>query len=89
MTTPRETRIVYFAWVRERLGLDEERLALPETVVTAGDLVGWLAGRDEVHARAFEAPEAIRVAVDHCHIDHDEPIGSPAEIALFPPMTGG
>lgn len=81
--------IRYFAWVRERIGLAEERLALPETVVTAGDLVGWLSGRGEAYAFAFEAPETIRVAVDQLHIEQDEPIGDAREIALFPPMTGG
>lgn len=85
----RRVRIRYFAWVRERVGVAEEELVLPATVATAGDLVGWLAGRDEAHADALAAPEAIRVAVDHCHVDHDEPIGAAGEIALFPPMTGG
>ena len=81
--------IRYFAWVRERVGLAEERLTLPETVVTAGDLVGWLAGRGDSYAHAFETPGSIRVAVDQLHIEQDEPIGRPREIALFPPMTGG
>ncbi len=81
--------IRYFAWVRERIGLSEERLTLPATVVTAGDLVGWLAERGEAYADAFEARDTIRVAVDQLHIEQDEPIGQPHEIALFPPMTGG
>ena len=51
--------------------------------------VGWLAGRGESYAHAFEAPGTIRVAVDQLHVDEDEPIGQPHEIALFPPMTGG
>lgn len=82
-------RLLYFAWVRERIGLPEEVVALPSTVVTVGDLVGWLAGRGEGYAHAFERPETIRVAVDHTHAPHDEPIGDAREIALFPPMTGG
>ncbi|MCM5557748.1 molybdopterin converting factor subunit 1 [Pleomorphomonas sp. JP5] len=81
--------IRYFAWVRERIGLSEERLALPETVKTAGDLVRWLSERGEAYAFAFEAPETIRVAVDQLHIEQDEPLGNAREIALFPPMTGG
>ena len=81
--------IRYFAWVRERIGLSEERLALPETVVTAGDLVRWLSDRGEAYAYAFETPGTIRVAVDQLHIEQDEPIGDAREIALFPPMTGG
>ena len=81
--------IRYFAWVRERIGLAEERLALPDTVVTAGDLVRWLSERGDGYAFAFETPETIRVAVDQLHVEQDEPIGKPQEIALFPPMTGG
>lgn len=81
--------IRYFAWVRERIGLAEERLTLPETVVTAGDLVGWLSERGEAYAYAFEARDTIRVAVDQLHIEQNEPLGAAREIALFPPMTGG
>lgn len=81
--------IRYFAWVRERVGLGEERLMLPETVLTAGDLVAWLAGRDEAHGHALEAGSSIRVAADQMHVDHDESIAGARELALFPPMTGG
>lgn len=81
--------IRYFAWVRERIGLAEEPLTLPESVVTGGDLVRWLSGRGETYAFAFETPDTIRVAVDQLHIEQDEPIGDAREIALFPPMTGG
>lgn len=82
-------RIVYFAWVRERVGVPEETVTPPETVRTAGDLIAWLAGLGEGHAHALEAPDSIRVAVDRTHVDHDEPIAGAREIALFPPMTGG
>jgi sulfur-carrier protein len=81
--------IRYFAWVRERIGLAEEQLTLPESVVTGGDLVRWLAERGEAYAFAFETPDTIRVAVDQLHIEQDEPIGEVRQIALFPPMTGG
>lgn len=85
----RDIRLVYFAWVRERIGLADEHVTLPAEVRTAGDLIVWLSGRDEVYAYALEAASTIRVAVDQMHIDHDEPIGAAREIALFPPMTGG
>lgn len=84
-----EIRLVYFAWVRERIGLAEERLTLPEAVKTAGDLVGWLAGRGDNYAYALESAATIRVAADQEHVDHDESIVGAREIALFPPMTGG
>jgi len=82
-------KLVYFAWVRERIGKAEERLELPADIVTAGDLVLWLAGRDEAHAHALQSPATIRVAVDQMHVTHAAPIAGAREIALFPPMTGG
>ena len=88
-TTGQEVRLVYFAWVRERIGLSDENVCLPGNVRTAGDLIAWLTDRDEIYAYALESPTTIRVAVDQMHIDHDEPIGAAREIALFPPMTGG
>lgn len=85
----REVHLVYFAWVRERVGLSDERLNLPDHVCTAGDMIAWLSGRGENYAYALESPSTIRVAVDQLHIEHDEPLGAAREIALFPPMTGG
>jgi len=82
-------RVLYFAWVRERIGLAEEELAPPAEVGTAGQLVAWLAGRGENYAHAFERPETIRVAIDRVHVPATAPIAGAREIALFPPMTGG
>jgi molybdopterin synthase sulfur carrier subunit len=84
-----EVRLVYFAWVRDRIGIPEETLSPPAEVTTAGDLIGWLAGRGEGYAHALAVPSTIRVAVDRMHVGHDEPIAGAREIALFPPMTGG
>ncbi len=82
-------RLVYFAWVRERVGVADETVELPAEVATVGDLVGWLATRSENYAYALETPSAIRVALDKMHVGHDEPLAGAREIALFPPMTGG
>ena len=82
-------RIVYFAWVRERVGLDAEDVALPAGIVTVADLLGWLRGRGENYAAALQAPEIVRVAIDQQHADHSEPLGHAKEVAIFPPMTGG
>lgn len=81
--------IAYFAWVRERMGLAAERVTLPPAVVTVGDLVRWLAARDERGARAFAEPQRIRAAVDGEMTAPDALIGGAGEIALFPPVTGG
>ncbi len=82
-------RLVYFAWVRERIGKGEEDLELPAEVVTAGDLIEHLRGLGEEYENALQFPTAIRVAVNQEHVDHDEPIAGAREIGLFPPMTGG
>ena len=82
-------KLVYFAWVRERIGLAEEEVSLPPEVTTAGDLVAWLASRGENYAYALERPEVIRVARDKVHVSADAPLAGAREVALFPPMTGG
>ena len=72
------------------MGTGEEEVEIPAEVTTTGDLIRWLAGRDEVFGEAFRHPEVIRVAVDQKHaVDPKTPIEGAREIALFPPMTGG
>jgi molybdopterin synthase sulfur carrier subunit len=83
------TKILYFAWVRERVGKPEEELEVPASVTTVGDLMGWLAGRGEEYAYAFENPKVIRAALDRTHVRPDAAIAGAREIAFFPPMTGG
>lgn len=83
------TKIVYFAWVRERIGFGEEEVDLPANVVTGDDLMNWLKTRGENYELALEHSEAIRIAVNQEHIHHSETLGEAQEIALFPPMTGG
>jgi sulfur-carrier protein len=82
-------QLVYFAWVRERIGKGEETLDLPATVKTAGDLVAHLATLGDEYAEALRFPNAIRVAVNQEHVEHDEVISGAREIGIFPPMTGG
>jgi sulfur-carrier protein len=83
------TKLVYFAWVRERIGKPEENVSLPAGIETVADLLSWLRGRGEEYESAFLRPEVIRVAIDKEHVGHGEPIAGAREIALFPPMTGG
>ncbi len=83
-------KLVYFAWVRERVGMAEEQVDLPADVERVGDLLDWLKGRGEEFASAFEHADVIRVALDHQHEpDRDAPLAGVREVALFPPMTGG
>jgi molybdopterin synthase sulfur carrier subunit len=79
--------VLYFAWVRERIGLPKERI---ETgAATVAELVEELRGREERYALAFSDLAALRVAVDQELTDFDAPIAGAREIAFFPPMTGG
>ena len=82
-------KLIYFAWVRERIGRSEEEVALPPDVATVADLLRWLKARGEGYEHALQHPEVIRVAIDQEHVDHRETITGASEIALFPPMTGG
>ena len=83
-------KLVYFAWVRERLGRDEEDVDLPDGTDTVGELIAWLKQRDEQFSDVFEHSEIIQVAVDKKLVrDRSTSITNANEIALFPPMTGG
>ncbi|HRK23570.1 MAG TPA: molybdopterin converting factor subunit 1 [Beijerinckiaceae bacterium] len=82
-------KLVYFAWVRERIGLSEEEVELPADVRTVADLLAWQQRRGERYAHAFEKAPFIRVALDRSHARADQPVTGAREIAFFPPMTGG
>ncbi len=82
-------KLVYFAWVRERVGKAEEEVAPPASVATVAQLMQWLGGRGEEYAHAFEHPKVIRAAIDKSHARPDATIAGAREIAFFPPMTGG
>lgn len=82
-------KLVYFAWVRERIGKPQEEVDLPADVETVADLLSWLRTRGEEYEHALQYPKVIRVAIDQEHVEHGEKIAGAREIALFPPMTGG
>ena len=82
-------KILYFAWIRERVGKTEEEIELPASVQTVADLVKWLASRGEEYAYAFENQKVVRAALDRVHVRPDTKLSGAREIALFPPMTGG
>jgi molybdopterin synthase sulfur carrier subunit len=82
-------RLVYFAWVRERVGKTEEEVVPPASVATVAQLMQWLRGRGEEYAHAFDNPKVIRAAIDKSHARPDAAIAGAREIAFFPPMTGG
>ena len=82
-------KVLYFAWMRERIGKPEEEIEPPVGISTVRDLMQWLAGRGEEYAYAFENPKIIRAAIDRAHVRPETAIGGAKEIAFFPPMTGG
>ena len=79
--------VLYFAWVRERIGIPRERVATD--AATVADLVDELKRREERYQAAFADLSALRVAVDQELTDFDAPIRNAREVAFFPPMTGG
>jgi sulfur-carrier protein len=82
-------KVLYFAWIRERIGKPEEDIELPVSVATVGDLMNWLKKRGEEYAYAFDNPKVVRAAIDKVHVEPAAKIASAREIAFFPPMTGG
>ena len=83
------TRVLYFAWMRERMGRSEEDLPLPPGVATVGQLVGWLRARDAAGSAAFAHAGVVRAAVNQEFAAPDAPVGDADEVAFFPPVTGG
>jgi molybdopterin synthase sulfur carrier subunit len=81
--------VLYFAWIRAKIGKGREQVAPPATVVTVADLIGWLADRGGGYAEAFADRACIRAAIDQEFVEPDAPLRSGAEVAFFPPVTGG
>ncbi len=81
--------VLYFAWVRDRVGTDAETLALPAGVTTLGALLTHLASLSPRHANALARPELLRAAVNQLFARPETPIAPGDEIAIFPPLTGG
>ena len=81
--------MLYFAWVREAIGIRGERVDPPADVVTVAALIDWLAGGSEGHARAFVDRSRLRAALDQEFAPFDAPLGTAREVAIFPPVTGG
>jgi molybdopterin synthase sulfur carrier subunit len=81
--------ILYFAWVREAVGMGQERIDPPAEIGTVAALIDWLAARSEDHARAFADRGRLRAAVDQVFVPLDASIVGAREVAIFPPVTGG
>ena len=82
-------KVLYFAWLRERLNRDEEELSPPPEVTDITLLMDWMSQRDESIALAFAKRDLIKTALDEEIVEHSTPLGKATTIAFFPPMTGG
>ena len=82
-------KVLYFSWVRDRIGVGSEDLSRPENVTSVEGLVEWLKCRGEGYQKAFDDITIIRVAINQEHVKLDHPVGDSDEVAFFPPVTGG
>ena len=82
-------KILYFAWLRQKVGAGEEDVSPPAAVNTVAALVAWLKVKSPAHAAAFANMQAVRVAINQEFADWNAHIAEGDEIAFFPPVTGG
>lgn len=81
--------VLYFAWVRERLGRDQERVVCPETVETVGQFIDHLREISPAYQEVFSDLHKLRFALDQDFVGLDQPLSGAEELAIFPPVTGG
>ena len=81
--------LLYFAWVREAIGRDGEKVDPPDEVSDVAGLIAWLAARGGGYAEALTEPTRLRAAIDQIFVPLDASIAGAREIAIFPPVTGG
>ena len=82
-------KLLYFAWVRAKIGVGEETISPPAEVRDVAGLIDWLKARDGGGADAFTDLSLIRVAVNQDYVELDHPVAVGDEVAFFPPVTGG
>ncbi|MBL8834128.1 MAG: molybdopterin converting factor subunit 1 [Rhodospirillales bacterium] len=82
-------KILWFAWLRTRVGTATENVDPPASVDDVAKLLDWLAARSPGHAEALAKREVVRVAVNQEYVKLDHPVTKGDEIAIFPPVTGG
>ncbi len=82
-------KLMYFAWMRQRIGTGQEDVSLPDDVATTSDLIDWLTSRGGGYAEAFKDRAAIKIAVDQEFAGFETPVRDAGEVAFFPPVTGG
>lgn len=81
--------VLYFAWVKEKVGLSEEVVNPPAEIATVAALMDWLAARSPGHRAAFADRKLVKAAVDQIHAAPGASVSGAQEVAFFPPVTGG
>ena len=82
-------KILYFAWVRDKIGLDSEEVDLPAEIVTAGEFTEWFKTRGDTYAEVIGASDTVKMAINQEYAGPENAISNEDEVALFPPVTGG
>ncbi len=82
-------KVLYFAWLRQRIGVAMEEFERPGDVHTVDELVGWLTAKGPGYAKGFAEPQVIRAAVNFEYVPFDHGLTNTDEVAFFPPVTGG
>ncbi len=82
-------KLLYFAWLKTKIGIAEEEISPPEDVRTVAELIAWLKGRGPAYAEALANDAVVKVAVNQEYARPDQPVRNGDEVALFPPVTGG
>ena len=84
-----KVKLLYFAWVREKIGQGEELVDIPADVEDVAGLIAWLRAKGPEYESAFAQPDTIRAAIDQTHVSHGTTLAGAREVAFFPPVTGG
>jgi sulfur-carrier protein len=82
-------RVLYFAWVREKIGKTEEIIDLPAGAGTVAELIALLRSKGPEYEQAFARPDVVRAAINQHHVSRDASLADAREVAFFPPVTGG
>ena len=82
-------KLLYFAWLKSRIGVAEEEVTPPDEVGTVGELIAWLKARGPNYAEALANDSVVKVAVNQEYARRDQAVRAGDEVALFPPVTGG